>query len=375
MITRYDELFCHQAVSTLDRPATSAREWTERAWMMAHTIDGSAHLATGFGYYPNRNIMDAFACLTIRDETLYVVRASRELRPDVDVFDVGPFHYEVVEPLRAVRFALAENPYGLTFDVETTGVSPLHEEPEQFQVSRGRVREHIKRMVQSGRPRGRIAAGGETFEAEPSGWVSERDRSWGVRISGAEILESGVQPHEQYPGGLFTFVLMQFPSWGATFHIREVWDEQRGFVDRWHFGGGMFYPYGSGREAVALRDVEHQYTFSDARPDQPRRFAGGRVVLSAVDGTKKEVTIRPISICYQGVGGYGLPFRGFVHGLWMGSEWMDGYELDVTKADVMREVWGYCDYGSEFRCDGEVGYGTTELSVSGKYPKYGFEGR
>src|ERR1019366_5173127 len=203
MITRYDELFCHQAVSPLDRPATSAREWTERAWMMAHTIDGSAHLATGFGYYPNRNIMDAFACLTIRDETLYVVRASRELRPDVDVFDVGPFHYEVVEPLRAVRFALAENPYGLTFDVETTGVSPLHEEPEQFQVSRGRVRAHIKRMVQSGRPRGRIAAGGETFEAEPSGWVSERDRSWGVRISGAEILESGVQPHEQYPGGLF----------------------------------------------------------------------------------------------------------------------------------------------------------------------------
>src|SRR5512140_950049 len=146
MITRYDEQFCHQAVSTFDRPGTSAREWTERAWLQVHAIDGSAHLATGFGYYPNRNVMDAFACFTVADRTHYIVRASRELRPDIDVFKVGPFRYDIVEPLRKVRFALDENEYGLSFAVEADAVSPLYEEPPQTQIERGRLKEDIKRM-------------------------------------------------------------------------------------------------------------------------------------------------------------------------------------------------------------------------------------
>ena len=91
MITRYDELFCHQVVSTFDRPASSAREWTERAWMQVHSTTGVAHLATGLGYYPNRNIMDAFACFTVEDRVHYIVRASRELPPEIDVFAVDPF--------------------------------------------------------------------------------------------------------------------------------------------------------------------------------------------------------------------------------------------------------------------------------------------
>jgi len=148
MITKYDELFCHQVVSTFDRPGTSAREWTERAWGMAHDIAGTAHLAFGFGHYPNRNVMDAFTCFTIQDKTQYIVRASRELRPNIDVFRVGPFSYEVVEPLKKVRYTLAENEYGLSYDIELDGTSPLHEEePAQYRIIRGRLREDIKRMA------------------------------------------------------------------------------------------------------------------------------------------------------------------------------------------------------------------------------------
>jgi hypothetical protein len=145
MITKYDEMFCHQAVSTFDSPGTSAREWTERSWCQIHDIEGTVHIATGFGYYPNRNIMDAYVCFTIRDELQYIVRASRELRPDIDVFKVGPFSYEVTDPLKKVRFKLDENEYGISFDMELEGVSPLfEEEPAQYQISRGRVKEHIR---------------------------------------------------------------------------------------------------------------------------------------------------------------------------------------------------------------------------------------
>jgi len=374
MIRKHDELFCHQAVSTFDTPGFSAREWTERAWSMVHDTKGKAHLAAGFGFYPNRNIMDAFTCFTIEDKKQYIVRASRELRPDIDVTRVGPFGYEIVDPLKRVRFSLGENEYGLSYDYEIEGVAPLHEESAQHQNSRGREKEHIKRMVQSGKPTGWIRADGQTFELDHTSWVAERDRSWGIRVAGADFVESGVQPPEFFAGQLFNFVLMQFKTWGASFHIREIWDEQIGCPRRWHFSGGVFYPYGTTQAPIELKDVEHYYEFNDSVPEQPRRFTGGRVVLTAIDGTKKDVAIRPISICYQGPGGYGLPYKGFIHGLWMGQSWMDGHRLDLTDPDVRREIWGYVDYGSEFRCGNDVGYGTTELIVVGKYPKYGYQG-
>jgi len=374
MITKYDELFCHQTVSTFDRPGTSAREWTERAWLQVHDTAGSAHIATGFGYYPNRNVMDAFVCFTIRDEIEYIVRASRELRPDIDVFRVGPFRYEVAEPLRKVRFTLGENEHGLSYDLTLDGISPLFEEAAQQQVERGRLKEHIKRMVQTGRPSGWIQAGDERFQVDAGGWVGERDRSWGVRVAGADFVETGVQTPKIYEGQLFNFVLMQFEDWGASFHIRDIWDDKLGAARNWHFGGGLFYPFGSDKEPIELAGVEHQYRFNDDRPEQQRRFARGTVTLNAIDGTSKEVSIRPISICYQAPGGYGGCYKGFIHGLWMGSQWMDGYKLDVTDPAVMHEIWGYVDYGSEFRCGDQVGYGTTEILVVGKYPKYGYQG-
>src|ERR1019366_5142579 len=112
---------------------------------------------------------------------------------------------------------------------------------------------------------------------------------------------------------------MQFENWGASFHIREIWDDKVGLARRWHFGGGMFYPYGSTKEPIELENVEHLYEFDDSRPEQQRRFKGGRVILTAIDGSRKEVAIRPITICYQAPGGYGLPYKDFIHGLWMGS--------------------------------------------------------
>lgn len=374
MIRKHDELFCHQAVSTFDTPGSSAREWTERAWGQVHDTTGAAHLAAGFGFYPNRNIMDAFACFTLSDTTHYVVRASRELRPDIDVTTVGPFAYDCIEPLRKVRFALGENEYGLSYDIEIEGVSRLYEESAQHQISRGREKEHIKRLLQCGRPSGWINADGQTFQLDSPSWVAERDRSWGIRVAGADFVESGVQVPEIYDGQLFNFVLMQFEEWGASFHIREIWDDKAGFARRWHVGGGIFYPHGVERQPLELANVEHHYTFNDERPEQQRRFAGGRVLLTAIDGSTREVAIRPISICYQAPAGYGLPYKGFIHGLWMGTSWIDGYRLDLTDPNVMREIWGYVDYGSEFRCGPDVGYGTTELMVVGKYPKYGYQG-
>jgi len=173
-------------------------------------------------------------------------------------------------------------------------------------------------------------------------------------------------------GGLFNFQLMQFKKWSACYHIREEWNEKLNKPQAWHFSGGLTYPYGSKKEPIKLTSVEHNFEFYRDPPER-RRFKSGRLVLNVVDGSKIEVSVRPISICYQMAGGYGF-FKGFTHGLWKGPSWIDGEKLDLKDPAVMKELWGYCDYGSEFRCGNEVGYGTTELIVSGKYPKYGYSG-
>jgi hypothetical protein len=274
-----------------------------------------------------------------------------------------------------VRYRLGENEYGLSYDITVEGYSPLIEEdPPQYQISRGRLREHIKRMVQSCQPSGWIKADGRIFDLKDSSWVAERDRSWGIRLAGADFVEANVQPPEGPDGMLFNFALMQFKDWGATYHIRETWEDGIGTANRWHFSGSLFYPSGSGKEPLKLVQAEHRYTFRDDIPEQPRRFAGGTVVLTAIDGTTKEVSIRPVTICYQAPAGYGGFYKGFIHGIWKGPQWLDGHRLDISDPQVMREIWGYCDYGSEFTCDGESGHGTTELMVVGRYPKYGYQG-
>ena len=75
---------------------------------MACARDGSLQLAFGIGTYINRGIMDAYAGVS-RGVEQWTVRSSRELGAEPDRTAVGPITYEVLEPLKVIRFALAPN--------------------------------------------------------------------------------------------------------------------------------------------------------------------------------------------------------------------------------------------------------------------------
>ena len=363
MLTKYDEMMCHQIVSTFDQVDTSAREWTERIWFSAHDTSGKFHLVSGFGYYPNRNIMDAFTCFAIEGKTQYAVRASRELRPAIDEVKVGPFSYQVVEALKKVRCALDENEHGLSYEIEFEGNMPPHEEEPQSALSRGRVLENIVRYVQVGKPTGWIKAEGKTYQINKDEWRAERDHSWGIRRGGG-VPETGVQPGEIPTGYLFSFGIMQFDKWGATYHIREDWEGRT-----LHFSSGVFYPYGSHKEELKLASVAHDFQF---RHDI-RQMKSGQLVFNAVDGSKIEVSMRPLSVCYLRAGGY-FGYQGFTHGLWMDHYFIDSLKLDLTDNDAVKGVSFLDDVMCEMRCGNEVGYGIIELVIVGKFPKYGYQG-
>jgi hypothetical protein len=363
MLTKYDELLCHQTVSTFDHPVTSAREWTERTWFSVHDTEGKCSLVHSFGYYPNRNIIDAYVSVTLEGKTLHAVRASRELRPRIDDVTVGPFSYGIVEPLKKVRSTLADNEYGVSYDILFDGAMPPHEEHPQFSRFRGRVEENILRYMQVGRPTGLLTVAGKTYQIDPAAWRTERDHSWGIRRGGG-VPEVGVQPGEIPEGYLHNFVALQFETWGATYHTRENW-EGKTLI----FSGAVFYPYGAGREELPLTAVEHNYKFrSDIR-----QIASGEMSLFAADGSKREISARALSPCYLKAGGM-FGYRDFTHGLWMGPSFLDGFTLDLTKPEVLHDVSFIDDVSCELSCDGERGFGIVELVVIGKYPKYGYEG-
>jgi len=363
MLTKYDDMMCHQIVSTFDRVETSAREWTERIWFSAHDTSGKSHLVAGFGYYPNRNIMDAFTCFAVEGKTQYAVRASRELRPAIDEVKVGPFSYQVIEALKKVRCALDANEHGLSYEIEFEGNMPPHEEEPQFAMSRGRVLENVVRYVQVGKPSGWIKAEGKTYQINKDEWWAERDHSWGIRRGGG-VPETGVQPGEIPTGYLFSFGIMQFDKWGATYHIREDWEGRT-----LHFSSGVFYPYGSHKEELKLASVAHDFQF---RHDI-RQMKSGQLVFNAVDGSKIEVSMRPLSVCYLRAGGY-FGYQGFTHGLWMSPYFIDSLKLDLTDNDAVKGVSFLDDVMCEMRCGNDIGYGIIELVIVGKYPKYGYKG-
>ena len=362
MITRYDEMLCRQIVSTFDHPATSAREWTERIWVSAHDTSGDLHMVAGFGYYPNRNVIDAFGLVAIEGRTLHAVRASRELCPAIDEIKVGPFSYEIVEPLRKVRCLLDDNEHGLSYDLTFEGTMPPVEESPQFIRSRGRLAENIIRYLQMGRAGGSLRVGGKEYAVDRERFLAERDRSWGIRQESG-IPENGVQPREMPQMFLFNLAVIQFDKWGCAYQLRE--DQGTGY---YYFSGGVVYPYRDGREGLELTGIEHDFEFEPGS----RRMKSGRIVLSAVDGSRREVTMRALSRVFLACGGYVIGFRGFTHGLWLGSSFIDGVTLDMTDPDAVNEASLIDDVMCEFRCGDEVGYGIVELVIPMSYPKYGF---
>jgi hypothetical protein len=362
MLTKHDEFLCHQLASTFDHVADSGVQWTERLWCCAYDISGKIHLTSAFGKYPNRNIIDGLGLLTIDGKTQYNVRASRELRPQIDDVKVGLLSYEVMEGLKKVRWALGENDYGISYEVEFEGRMPAHEEVPQFARSRGRLVENICRYAQCGRASGWVKVQGKTYDIKPDTWYAHRDHSWGIRSTGVSM-EQGLPPGEPFTGLFFNWNLIQFKDWYISCHLRE--DHNGNVV---YFSGGMGYAYGDSRPGLQLVSVEHNYQFDPST----RQLKSGRVIYTAADGSKVDISVRALTHLHLWPGGY-FTYKGFSHGVWMGPDWIDGEKLNVSDSKVVQEVSLLNDNMCECRCGNDIGYGIVEIVMMGKHPQYGVQ--
>jgi hypothetical protein len=79
MLTKWDELMCHQLPATMEHVHTDNPQWAEHIYVRVYNVrDQDTIFGFGVGQYPNNKIQDGFATIWHQDKQ-YNFRASRTL--------------------------------------------------------------------------------------------------------------------------------------------------------------------------------------------------------------------------------------------------------------------------------------------------------
>lgn len=359
MLTPHDDFIGHQLPTTFHHVVSSDDRWTERYWYSGLPIgDGDVILDMGLGYYPNRNVMDAFAGITV-DNVQHTYRSSRRLGRNPLETRVGAIRFEILEGMKRHRAVLQENSSGLSFDLEFQARFPASLEAHNFRRKRGRVEDDLCRMSQFGRWEGWLEHQGKRYEVTPDLWWGQRDHSWGVR-SRLQTDMTGNQSVPDHRDFLWFWVTYQFEDFAIAIFLKETAPGKPFF-----FSGSEVRSDGSERH---LLGVEHEIEWADDPRGQT--WTGGSLKLAYEDGGSKELklTTLPGRFFLKG-GGYG-GHEGWNHGDDMGQDYATHYRWNLADLETRRLARTLGDHVTRVECDGWVGYGVSEYGVARGYPRY-----
>ncbi len=369
-----DEGFNHQVTDTFAVVGTSDPSWTEKVCAMAMARDGSLQIGFGLGKYTNRNVMDSYGALS-RGVQQLTVRASRSLAPEPALTAVGPLHYEVVEPLRAVRFRLEPNDcQPIAFDWLFEGAVPPFLEERTHLRAQYRVMSELVRYHQTGVASGWIELDGERVEMTPDTWVSTRDHSWGVRYD-VGVPPADVQPRPGIPPG-FGFMMIWCPALleradGSRYalQLHFTWIKAPGFEQKM-VTARVEHPDGS---AETIADIRPALRFDPAN----RRLLGGELHCSMPDGSERTIGLEVMGDTgvHLGAGLY-FGFDGHHHGEWRGELHVDGERIpDCTEPEQARRLHQIRDTAVRVTdpVGGGTGWGNCQPIASGPWPELGLE--
>lgn len=361
MLTAQDDLIGHQLPTTFDHVGNSDPSWMERLWYTGHPKSGEMIFDIGLGYHPNRNVMDAFAGVTI-GTVQYNFRASRRLRPNPLETTVGPLKIEVLEGLKRHRLTLAANDSGLSFDIEFLGTMNAHEEEPHFRRRNGRVTEHMARGQQLGVYRGWLEVAGKRYEITPDDWLGQRDHSWGIR---AEMRsDETAPPLTFYPPFFYAWTTVQFKDRGL-----HVFFKERAPGEFIYVSGEEVFPLGSRPDRTKrMAGVSHEVEWANDPHGQYVDSASFDVTLD--DGSHRVLEIRTLPARYYLKGGLYGGLNGWFHGDDKGKLHVEHERWDLEDPAIRRLVRTLCDHVIEVRVGDEVGYGIIEYGVGHGYAKY-----
>jgi hypothetical protein len=329
---------------------------------MACAKDGSLQLGFGLGKYTNRNVMDAYAGISRGVEQI-TVRGSRRLSDDLDLIGAGPIRYEVVEPMRQVRFTLeASDVQPVAFDWLFTAELPATLEDRTHNRQVNRVSAELVRYHQIGSCSGWVEVDGERTELSPDTWVSTRDHSWGVRYDvGAPATD--LEPSRGLDGGTFQFIwspiLMERPDgsrYGLFLNVSK-----------------MAFPGFEQKTTMAMVELEPDLAYDPAN----RRLRGGRLHATLADASTRTLEVEVVSDTgfHLGAGLY-FGWGGHHHGEWRGPLHVEGERIDdCSTPENARRLHQIRDTVVRISdpVGGGVGIGNMQPIVTGAFPDLGLD--
>ncbi len=368
-----DERFDHQIADTFATVGPSDPSWTEKVCAMAARKDGSLQLGFGMGKYLNRNVLDGYAGISRGPEQI-TVRGSRRLFPDPDALAAGPVRYEVLEPMRRVRFSLEPNgcqPLAFEWNFESV-LPPATEERTHQRAPLGyRVSAELVRYHQIGVASGWVEIDGVRQSITPDEWVSTRDHSWGVRY------DVGTPPTDVDPFNpveemnfsmIWSPVLMVDPDgtrWGLFMHLVDI----DGFGHHHRTVTGAIEHLDGRVERMA--DIRPHLRFDPTN----RRLLGGEVHVTLEDAGDRRFAIHvPTDTGFHLGAGLYFGWRGHHHGEWRGELHVDGERLsDCRDPELVRELHQIRDTFVQVRDldSGAEGWGNCQPMVTGEFPELG----
>lgn len=361
-----DERFTHQIPFTHDSVWTSDPDWRERMWFSVFdTTTGTTMLDAGMGHYPNRDVQEAWAALTI-GTTQRNVRMSRRLRPAFEQMSVGPLRIEPIEPLRKLRVVLDENDSRVSFDVTLESSTRAHLEQRHTELERGVVVHDLVRYVGLVRASGWIRHPEGELRLDHDAWWGARDHSWGTqphpRSGDGKVV---AHQHMDQRGSFMNFTPMQFDGWGIFYYLTESIPGVPTYLS-----GDVLFPPNDPRRDLQIVGIEHDLTW---KTGILKELDEGTITFLLEDGTQREVRVRGLPArvylragLYQGFDGWfqGQDWDGdhFVHDVWDLA--------DPAVVDRLQVGGGGFDHLFEARCGDQVGYGIMEYLATPGYTKY-----
>lgn len=367
-----DEAFTHQVADTFAVVGTSDPAWTEKVCAMAMARDGALQLGFGLGRYPNRDVIDGYAAVS-RGPQQWTVRASRSLSSGPEALSVGPIHYEVLEPLRSVRFRLEPNDVQpISFEWTFTAAVPARLEERTHLRDRYRVSADLVRYHQTGVASGWVDLDGDRSEFDDATWVSTRDHSWGVRY------DVGPPPADRgdttaFPAGV-GFMMIWCPALleradGSRYavHLHFTLVEMPGFSQK-SVTAGVEHPDGTVEE---IHDLHPELRFDPGN----RRLLGGTVTATMADGSERPFHVEVLSDTGVQLGA-GLYFGldGHHHGEWRGEMHLDGEHIaDCRDPGTARRLHQIRDTAVRVvdPVGGGEGWGNCQPIAAGPWPDLG----
>ena len=377
-LTAADEFLNHQIVNTHATVGSADRAWTEKVWFALLRKDGSLQASFGLGKYTNRNVLDGFAGVQ-QGTQQRTVRASRVLRPGLEDMRVGPLSYEIVEPFKTIRIAVAPNAaQPIAFELTFSATMPAFFEKRDAVYAAGRAASDVIRYHQAGTISGWIEIDGERHSVDPDEWFGFRDHSWGIRE------HVGKDPTDLVPGnigatGANKASMAYHFNWAVSKIDRPdgtSYDLAYYFRD---FGGDgppeFFSGYINESDGTQI-PILHLYPEIAYRRGDKAAMRGRITAVLAGRGKSTVERVFEIEALDPEMGfrllpGMYGPWKDQIHGSFKGEQFLDGECVDdVNSPDKTAENyrWQIRDRPIRIREGENSGYGDMESIIIGEYP-------